>query len=116
LNPNFSGPILRQNPNEWFDPNAFVLPAPGTYGNLGRGTRTGPGLADVDVSLFKNTRISERANLEFRAEFFNVLNHVNFGLPNTTVFASGSISASAGLITSLATNPRQIQFGLKLLF
>lgn len=116
FNPNFSGTILPHNPNEWFNPNAFVLPAPGTYGNLGRGTLTGPGLADVDVSLFKNTRISEKASLEFRAEFFNLLNHVNFGPPNTTVFASGSISASAGLITTLATNPRQIQFGLKLLF
>ncbi|MGD1212552.1 MAG: carboxypeptidase regulatory-like domain-containing protein [Candidatus Acidiferrales bacterium] len=116
LNPNFSGPILLYNPNEWFNPNAFVLPAPGTYGNLGRGTLTGPGLADVDVSLFKITRISDRTSLEFRAEFFNVLNRVNFGPPNPTVFANGAISASAGLITTLATNPRQIQFGLKLIF
>jgi len=116
LNPNFSGPILLHNPSEWFNPNAFVLPAPGTYGDFGRGTLTGPGLADMDVSLFKNTRISDRTSLEFRAEFFNVLNRVNFGPPNTTVFANGAISASAGLITTLATNPRQIQFGLKLIF
>ncbi len=116
LNPAFSGPLLLHSPNEWFNPNAFVLPASGTYGDLGRGILSGPGLADVDLSLFKDTRVSERTSLEFRAEFFNVLNHVNFGPPNTTVFASGIISASAGTITTLATNPRQIQFGLKLLF
>jgi hypothetical protein len=102
--------------NQWFNPNAFVLPPAGTYGNLGRGDFSGPGLADMDVSLFKNTPLSERTNLEFRAEFFNVLNHPNLGTPNATVFSSGAINASAGLITTLATSPRQIQFGLKLMF
>ncbi len=116
VNPNFSGPVLLRKPSQWFNPNAFVLPAPGTFGSLGRGTLTGPGLADVDLSLFKNTAVSERTSLQFRAEFFNAFNRVNFGLPNTTVFSSGAISASAGLITTLATNPRQIQFGLKLIF
>ena len=116
LNSGFSGPIVLGNPNEWFNPNAFVLPSAGTYGDIGRGTLTGPGLADVDVSLLKNTAVTERMSLEFRAEFFNVLNRVNFGPPNTTVFANGAINASAGLITTLATNPRQIQFGLKLIF
>jgi hypothetical protein len=116
FNPAFSGPIIESNPNQWFNPSAFSVPALGTYGNVGRGSFTGPGLANVDVSLFKNTRVSERTSLEFRAEFFNVLNHVNFGPPNTTVFSSGIVSASAGTITTLATNPRQIQFGLKLIF
>ncbi len=51
-----------------------------------------------------------------RAEFFNVLNHANFASPNTTVFANGAVSASAGLITSTVTTSRQIQFGLKLIF
>jgi hypothetical protein len=101
---------------QWFNPNAFVLPAAGTYGNLGRGVFTGPGLADMDVSLFKNTALSERTSLQFRAEFFNVLNHPNLAAPNETVFSSGSINASAGLITTLATTPRQIQFGMKLIF
>ncbi|MFZ0979809.1 MAG: TonB-dependent receptor [Candidatus Acidiferrales bacterium] len=116
LNSGFSGPIVLGKPNEWFNPNAFVLPSAGTYGDIGRGTLTGPGLADVDVSLLKNTAVTERMSLEFRAEFFSVLNRVNFGPPNTTVFANGAINASAGLITTLATNPRQIQFGLKLIF
>jgi hypothetical protein len=116
LKPAFSGPVVLGNPNQWFNPNAFVLPIAGTYGNLGRGVYSGPGLAEADASLFKSTAISERTNLQFRAEFFNVLNHANFGTPNATVFSSGAISPSAGLITSTATTSRQIQFGLKLIF
>ena len=116
LNPSFTGPVVPGSPNQWFNPNAFALPAAGTWGTLGRGTFTGPGLADVDVSLFKNTAFAERATLQFRAEFFNALNHANFGPPNATVFSSGAASASAGLITATATTSRQIQCGLKLIF
>jgi hypothetical protein len=115
-NPTFTGPVVLGNPGQWFNPNAFTLPALGTYGDMGRGVFTGPGLADLDVSLFKTTEVSERASLQFRAEFFNVLNHPNFGTPNATAFSSGAPNASAGLITTLATAPRQIQFGLKLMF
>jgi Carboxypeptidase regulatory-like domain/TonB-dependent Receptor Plug Domain len=106
LNPAFAGPVIVGSPNEWFNPNAFILPTAGTYGNLGRGTYTGPGLAEVDFSAFKDTRISERANLQFRAEFFNIGNRANFAYPNTTVFSGTSYSGSA----------RQIQFGMKLIF
>ncbi len=116
LNPAFSGPILLDKPTEWYNPNAFILPAAGTFGSLGRGTFIGPGLADLDTSLFKTTSVSEKMTLQFRAEFFNVLNHANFNSPNTTVFSSGAISASAGLITATSTTSRQVQFGLKLIF
>ena len=116
LNPAFSGPVVLGNQNQWFNPAAFKLPTPGTYGNLGRGVYSGPGLAEVDASLFKSTAITERTNLQFRAEFFNVLNHTNLGTPNATVFSTGAISPTAGLITSTATTSRQIQFGLKLIF
>ncbi|HME00775.1 MAG TPA: carboxypeptidase-like regulatory domain-containing protein [Terriglobia bacterium] len=116
VNPDFTGPVLLRSPNQWFNPNAFTLPAAGTYGNVGRGTLTGPGLADLDLSVLKNLPVSERASLQFRVEFFNVANHPNFGPPNSTVFANGGISASAGLITSTATTSRQIQIGLKLIF
>lgn len=124
LNPSFSGPVVLGNPNEWFNPNAYVLPAFGTYGNLGRGTLTGPGLATLDVSVFKNASISEKVTLQFRAEFFNLLNRANFGPPNATVFTNGTntastipaISPAAGLITTTATTSRQIQFGLKMVF
>jgi hypothetical protein len=116
VNSSFSGPVLLRQPNQWFNPNAFVLPAAGTFGNLGRETLTGPGLADVDLSLIKGTAVSERASLQFRAEVFNLLNRANFGTPNAIVFANGAISSSAGLITATATTSRQIQFGLKLIF
>ncbi len=124
LNPAFTGPVVTGDPNQWFNPNAFT-PAPyGTYGNLGRGVFNGPGLAEVDLSVLKNIAVTERVNLQFRAEFFNLMNHVNYASPNTTVFTNtGSATApnytpnpSAGLITGLATTPRQIQFGLKLMF
>ena len=116
LNPSFSGPVILGRQAQWFNPNAFVLPAAGTWGNLGRGAYTGPGLADVDFSLFKNVSVSERARLQLRAEFFNLLNRANLGTPSATVFSGASISPAAGLITTLATTPRQIQIGLKLMF
>jgi hypothetical protein len=116
INPSFTGPIVTGNPNQWFNPAAFILPTPGTYGNLGRGTLTGPGLADVDVSLFKNTGITEKTNLQFRAELFNILNRSNYGPINANVFSGSAVSPSAGLITTTATFPRQIQLGLKLIF
>ena len=124
LSPSFSGPVVLGSPNQWFNPNAFVLPAFGTYGNLGRGTLTGPGLATLDVSMFKNASVSEKVTLQFRAEFFNLLNRANFGPPNATVFTNGTntvstvpaISPTAGLITATATTSRQIQFGLKMFF
>jgi hypothetical protein len=116
LNPSFTGPVLLQQPTQWFNPNAFILPTAGTYGNLGRGTYNGPGLANLDFSLLKDTAVSERVNLQFRAEFFNILNRTNFGTPNAIVFSGTTISGSAGLITTTTTTSRQIQFGLKVIF
>ncbi len=116
LNPAFTGPVVTGNPFQWFNPNAFIQPAAGTYGNVGRGAYLGPGLADLDVSLTKMTTLTERMRLQFRAEAFNLLNHPNFGVPNQTVFSGTTFNASAGLITATATNSRQIQFALKLMF
>ena len=116
LNPAFSGPVLLKKQTQWFDPNAFVLPTVGTYGNLGRGTLRGPGLFNLDLSVLKNTTISERFSLQFRGEFFNALNHTNFGVPNAITFSGTSFSPSAGLITTTATTARQIQLGLKLIY
>jgi hypothetical protein len=116
FNPSFTGPVIKGQPNQWFDPKAFLPPAPGTYGNVGRGTLVGPGLASADVSLFKTTRLAERMSLQIRGEFFNVLNHANFATPNAAVFSGTAISGSAGLITATATTSRQIQFGMKLIF
>ena len=117
-NPAFTGPVILGGPNQFFNPNAFILPVTGTYGNVGRDTLTGPGLAELDLSALKSTRLSERFNLQFRAEFFNILNHANFATPNPVVFSSATTAPSptAGVISSTASTSRQIQFGLKLLF
>jgi hypothetical protein len=114
LAPGFSGPLTLGTPQRWYNPAAFVLPAAGTYGNAGRDILEGPGLLEFDSSLFKTFRIRERADIQFRAEFFNLLNRANFGLPLITTFtSSGAISPSAGLINT-AGPARQIQLGLKM--
>jgi hypothetical protein len=116
VNPAFNGPVIIGSPNEWFNPAAFLAPpnASGFYGNLGRDTLIGPGLATWDVSFLKDTRIRERLNLQFRAELFNILNHANFNTPNAVVFTPAGVSPTVGIITSTSTTSRQIQFALKL--
>ena len=118
VNPSFSGPVILGSPNQWFNPAAFLAPPNGSgfYGNLGRDTLEGPGLGTWDFSLQKNTAIRETLNLQFRAEFFNLLNRANFNTPNAVVFTPSGVSPTAGLITSTSTTSRQIQFGLKLLW
>jgi hypothetical protein len=120
-NPAFTGPVILGKPNQWFNPNAFLVPANtaangGFYGNVGRDTLIGPGLATWDFSVLKDTQIRERLNLQFRAEIFNLLNRANFNLPNAVVFTPSGVSPTAGVITSTSTTSRQIQFGLKLLW
>ena len=95
---------------QWFNTAAFAFPAPGTFGNAGRNILDGPGFQNVNASLVKNTALTERVNLQFRAEAFNLFNHPNFNLPDN-FFGSPTF----GRITS-ARDPRHIQFGLKLLF
>jgi hypothetical protein len=116
FNPSFTGPVVLGKQTQWFNPNAFLIPAAGTWGNLGRGVYRGPGLASVDLSVLKNTAVTENVNLQFRAEFFNALNHTNLGTPNAIAFSGTTPSPSAGLIIATATTARQIQFGLKLIF
>ena len=118
VNPAFAGPVIIGSPNEYYNPAAFANPAAGTFGNLGRDTLNGPGTAELDFSALKTMTLKERARLQFRAEFFNILNHANFGIPNTVVFTApgNTPSPSAGVITSTSTTSRQIQFGLKLLW
>jgi hypothetical protein len=97
-------------------------------GNVGRNSITGPGLKDLDFSLFKNNKIpaiSENFNVQFRAEFFNILNFTNFAPPSSgkTLLAAafngaGTVAtfsqvSGAGLVTSTQTTSRQIQFALK---
>ncbi len=93
------------------DSAAFVLPVQYTYGNFGRNVLFGPGLSNVDFSLFKNFSIRERAQVQFRSEFFNFFNTPNFNNPNTTFG-----TANFGTISSTSHDNREIQFALKLLF
>ena len=115
--------IVTGDPNAYFDPKAFFLPPPGFYGNAGRDILTGPGLMNFDISLQKNTplKIGEGRRLEFHADFFNLFNRANFANPRAAQAqvlnpANGQVIAGAGKITSTVTNPRQMQFGLKIIF
>jgi hypothetical protein len=122
LNPGFTADSIQTGKvNEWYNPAAFSLQPKGTEGNLGRNVIRGPGIFNTDISLVKDTRIpkiSEQFVAQFRAEFFNVLNHENFGTPNLVIFTAAGPNPAAGQITTSnpGTIPRQIQFALKLTF
>jgi len=124
LNPGFTGQVVTGNPNQWFNPAAFIAPpsTSGFAGNLGRDTFTGPGLATWDFSVLKDTKLRERLSLQFRAELFNLLDRANFNTPNLITFTPPTaknitgVSGTAGAITSTTTSARQVQFGLKLLW
>ncbi|MBI2685512.1 MAG: TonB-dependent receptor [Acidobacteria bacterium] len=104
----------------WFNTDAFINPSNYTFGNIGRALPDvrGPGTFNWDLSFIKNTRVTERVNLQFRAEMFNFMNNVNLGIPNGG-FSAGpngkNQSGTFGTITS-ARDSRNIQLGLKLLF
>ena len=135
--------ILRANPvvgrvNEWFDPKAYALQAPGYLGNAPRTSVRGPGFDNLDFSLLKHFRLSESATLEFRAELFNILNHPNYGLPANQLYVGGvpstaapnalpcnltaaqaqvdSCNPQAGVISTTVGTPRQIQLGVRVSF
>ncbi len=107
-----SGPVS-QRLNEYFNTSVFSQPAPFTFGNAPRTLPDvrGPSSEDIDFSLFKIFHPLERLSVEFRAEAFNLLNQVVFGLPNVSLNSN-----QFGVISSQANSPRTIQFGLKLLF
>jgi hypothetical protein len=95
---------------QWFNTKAFTQNAIGTFGNTGRNILIGPGLANVDFAALKNFTIFRESVLQFRAEFFNLFNHPNFGLP-----ANRLTQSTYGRITT-ALDPRILQFGLKYRF
>lgn len=101
---------------------AGVIPQPGQFGSLGRNTFTGPNFRNFDLSLNKNTKLSERTTLEFRAEFFNLFNRPAFALPDNVLTSPtfGQFSRSPDVANGVprlnSGAPRVIQFGLKLIF
>jgi hypothetical protein len=112
-------PAGGQNINDWININAFTTPANGVFGDAGRDIVTGPNLFQIDAALQKDTRLSERIGLIFRADVFNVFNHPELGAPNLNI----SSPATFGRITSLEnTSPigtggaRSIQLSLRLKF
>ena len=118
LRPNIAGPVPNQSRAQslltYFGPaigqpgSVFTTPTADTpFGNLGRNAFRAPGLVQWDLGVTKNFSATERIKVQFRSEFFNVLNHTNFGLPNQQ-----ANSTAFGSITS-TNSPRQIQFGLK---
>jgi hypothetical protein len=119
LRPNMTGtsPVIggsvKSRLNGYLSAAAFSQPAPFTFGDASRTLSDvrGPGYHDIDFSMFKNFHPTERIRVQFRVESFNLLNQVQFGLPNT-VLTSGQF----GKITSQANTPRQIQGALKILF
>jgi len=134
--------VITGDPNHWFNVLMFGEGPLGRHGNTPRDVLRMPGLTNWDFSLIKDTKLGvlgEQGNLQFRAEFFNLMNHANFGIPNGTAFAGtlantaaggnagGNIQApvgasasnplgTAGQITTTATNSRQIQLALKIMF
>jgi Carboxypeptidase regulatory-like domain/TonB dependent receptor len=111
------------NPLGYIKTQCFAFPNPSTrFGDAGRNILIGPGILNLDSSLFRNIGDLEKLHAQFRAEFFNVLNHTNFASPvvptnNTSLFAAnGAPISSAGVLTSTTTTSRQIQFALKLIW
>jgi hypothetical protein len=116
LRPNVTGPIaIIGSVDRWFDITGLA-PVSG-FGNLGRNSVIGPGFNNMDLSLMKNTRLGERMRVQFRAEFFDLFNHANFGQPGNVV---GSPSFSRITNTRFPTgesgSSRQVQLGIKLMF
>ena len=109
------------DPNAWFgDPTEnFTQPATGYFGDVGRNTAVGPGLATVDFSILKNFSMGETGRFQFRAEFFNIFNRASFHPPERTRNAFGSgrpNTASFGRVLETATTSRQIQLALRIDF
>src|SRR3989304_3371501 len=103
-----NNPILENwDPNvRYFDPSQFSVAPLGFFSNLGRNTLIRPGQFNMNLSIYKDNRIGEGKTLQFRAEFFNFLNHPNFGAPAAGVFrdATGALNANVGRITTTSTD------------
>lgn len=115
-----AGNAVNGSPDQWFNPQAFVLQPAGTFGNVGRGDLEGPDLRTVDVAFVKDSRPAGRTTLEFRIEVFNLFNRANFGVPNLIAFGGAAdgepVLGSFGRIRNTVTSARQMQLGVRLRF
>ena len=100
---------------DYINPNSFALPAAGQFGNVGKASLRFPGLVNFDMGFFKNIPVRERLRLQFRAEFFNIFNRVNFKAPDQTNQTNNVSSGGFGSIRG-ANDPRIGQLALKIIF
>jgi hypothetical protein len=120
--PNINGPVKifgNIGPGQlYFDKSAFSAPPPNTFGNAGRNVLHGPRLFDIDASIFRKFRVTERLNLEFRAESFNFTNTPWFDRPQTNFSnaAFGQVTTAQGNQAVKVNMNRSMQFSLRLMF
>jgi hypothetical protein len=101
----------------WLNPASFTNNPVGTFGTVKKGAFVGPQYTDWDASLTKNFSFTERTYLQFRAEYFNLLNHTNFGDPGTTTNSTfGRITSTSPQNANFTNDPRIAQLSLKLVF
>ena len=110
--PNLTGdPTGAETVQQWYNPAAFTQVASGTFGNAGRNILRGPGWVTFDMSVQRRVNFSSRVNATLRWDIFNMFNRANFGLPDSNI-----ASATAGVISTLAGDPRVMQLSLRLGF
>jgi len=101
----------------YLNPNSFENNAKGTFGDIVKGSFVGPQYTDWDASLARTFAFGERVNMQFRAEYFNLLNHTNFGDPNSTTNGTfGQITSTTPQNATITNDPRIAQLSLKLIF
>ncbi len=120
--PYLSNPV----PSRWLNPSAFVEAAPGFFGNVGRNTIEGPGIANLDAEVHKQFKMpyNEHHFVQFRVEAFNYTNHPNWGMPNLNILSGAAFSGQPGtnahqnfgVVSGTQTSMRQVQLGLKYTF
>jgi hypothetical protein len=118
--------LSNPTPSRWLNPAAFVEAAPGFFGNVGRDTITGPGIANIDFEIHKQFRMpySEHHFVQFRLEAFNALNHPNWQMPSLNILSGSAFAGQPGtnahqgfgVVGATSTPMRQVQLGLKYVF
>jgi hypothetical protein len=111
-------PASGSNPSDWINLAAFAVPANQTFGNLGRNAFRAPGISQLDLGVSKFIYLTEKLNLRFRADLFNVLNRAQYGAPNADISASnfGTITSTISNYATGRGTPRELQLSAKIVF